>query len=87
MKQDALGQELLHQARAAIVEALGGAACPPPVELPALKEMGATFVTLTIQGQLRGCIGSLQAHRPLIADVRANAVAAALHDPPFIRWK
>ncbi len=83
MKQDALGQILLHQARAAIVEALGGTPCPPPEDLLPLKEPGATFVTLTKQGQLRGCIGSLQAHRPLIADVRANAVAAALHDPRF----
>ncbi|MDR3410390.1 MAG: AmmeMemoRadiSam system protein A [Formivibrio sp.] len=83
MKQDALGKELLHQARAAIEEALGGSTCPPPADLQELKEPGATFVTLTKQGQLRGCIGSLQAHRPLIADVRANAVAAALNDPRF----
>lgn len=83
MKQDALGQELLRQARAAISEALGGPPCPVPVEFPLLTQQSATFVTLTKQGQLRGCIGSLQAHRPLLADVRANAVAAALHDPRF----
>lgn len=83
MKEDALGQELLIQARAAIEEALGGPPCPPPAKMPALDEPGASFVTLTKQGQLRGCIGSLQAHRPLLADVRANAVAAALHDPRF----
>ncbi|MDQ6982849.1 MAG: AmmeMemoRadiSam system protein A [Mariprofundus sp.] len=48
-----------------------------------LQEITATFVTLTMHGQLRGCIGSLQAHRPLAEDVQANAVAAAFHDPRF----
>jgi AmmeMemoRadiSam system protein A len=45
--------------------------------------MGASFVTLTQAGQLRGCIGSLQAHRPLHQDVAVNAQAAALKDPRF----
>ena len=49
-----------------------------------LREPGACFVTLTQEGELRGCIGSLQAHRPLLADVKSNAVAAALHDPRFL---
>jgi AmmeMemoRadiSam system protein A len=44
---------------------------------------GATFVTLTQQGRLRGCIGSLEAHRPLAQDVRENAQAAAFRDPRF----
>jgi len=48
-----------------------------------LQEARATFVTLTMHGQLRGCIGTLEAHRPLIEDVQANAVAAAFHDPRF----
>jgi AmmeMemoRadiSam system protein A len=48
-----------------------------------LQEQGASFVTLTQQGELRGCIGSLEPHRSLGEDVRANAVAAALHDPRF----
>lgn len=80
---DPLGNELLRQARAAISEALGGPPCPLPVNLPELNEPGATFVTLTRAGELRGCIGSLQAYRPLLADVRANAVSAALNDPRF----
>lgn len=80
---DTLGNELLRQARAAIGEALGGPPCPLPADLPALTCDGATFVTLTLRGQLRGCIGSLLAHRPLIADVRGNAVAAAMNDPRF----
>ncbi len=49
----------------------------------ALSDPGATFVTLTIGGQLRGCIGSLVAHRPLGQDVVANAVSAAFRDPRF----
>lgn len=48
-----------------------------------LRSPGASFVTLTQRGCLRGCIGSLEAHRALCTDVRANAVAAALRDPRF----
>ena len=48
-----------------------------------MREPGATFVTLNKDGQLRGCIGSLEAHRSLDIDVRANAVAAAFRDPRF----
>ena len=50
-----------------------------------LKLQRATFVTLNINGRLRGCIGSLQAHRPLIVDVAHNAQAAAFNDPRFQR--
>jgi MEMO1 family protein len=52
-------------------------------DLPWLRQRGATFVTLTKDGQLRGCIGSLQAERPLATDVAENAVAAAFRDPRF----
>ncbi len=45
--------------------------------------MGACFVTLTQHGQLRGCIGSLEAWRPLLQDVQENARAAAFRDPRF----
>ncbi|MGV8848304.1 MAG: AmmeMemoRadiSam system protein A [Propionibacteriaceae bacterium] len=48
-----------------------------------LQQPGAAFVTLTKHGALRGCIGSLSAHRPLRDDVVANAVNAATHDPRF----
>lgn len=76
------GTVLLPIARAAIATALGHATTAPAQ--PAwLHEPGACFVTLTQAGQLRGCIGSLQAHRSLLADVEANAVAAALRDPRF----
>jgi AmmeMemoRadiSam system protein A len=50
---------------------------------PALAEPRATFVTLTEQGRLRGCIGSLEAVRALVADVAHNAYAAAFEDPRF----
>jgi len=48
-----------------------------------LKVNRATFVTLNIAGRLRGCIGTLAAHRPLILDVSHNAQAAAFKDPRF----
>ncbi|HOI52892.1 MAG TPA: AmmeMemoRadiSam system protein A, partial [Azonexus sp.] len=79
---DELGNALLRHARAAIAEALGEPA-PAAPDLAALHEPGATFVTLTQGGELRGCIGSLEAHRPLLDDVCANARAAALRDPRF----
>jgi len=52
---------------------------------PVLQENGAVFITLTTEPneQLRGCIGSLQAYRPLYKDIIANAQAAALRDPRF----
>ena len=49
-----------------------------------MAEPGACFVTLTRQGELRGCIGTLEAHRPLEQDVRENALAAAFRDPRFM---
>jgi hypothetical protein len=50
---------------------------------PALQATSGTFVTLKIGGQLRGCIGSLVGHEPLVDGVRTNALNAALHDPRF----
>jgi len=50
---------------------------------PELKEKRATFVTLTLNGNLRGCIGMLEACRPLAEDVAENAVSAAFRDPRF----
>ncbi|HSO42319.1 MAG TPA: AmmeMemoRadiSam system protein A [Rhodospirillales bacterium] len=44
---------------------------------------GACFVTLKHGGELRGCVGSPRAHRPLIDDVAANAFAAAFADTRF----
>lgn len=50
---------------------------------PNLRDQGASFVTLTIRGVLRGCIGALEAYQPLVEDVREHSVAAALQDPRF----
>ena len=50
---------------------------------PALDRPGATFVTLMQDGELRGCIGSLEPRRALSVDVGANAIAAAFRDPRF----
>jgi len=48
-----------------------------------LREYGATFVTLTIGGELRGCIGALEPYQPLVQDVCEHAAAAALEDYRF----
>ncbi len=48
-----------------------------------LKVQRATFVTLEINHQLRGCIGMLEAVRPLAEDIAENAFAAAFRDPRF----
>ena len=48
-----------------------------------LREEGASFVTLTVHGELRGCIGALEPYQPLATDVQEHAVAAALEDPRF----
>ena len=50
---------------------------------PELKNKGASFVTLTKDGALRGCIGSIIAHRTLLDDIVSNAQAAAFEDPRF----
>ena len=79
-------QTLLRLAREAITAAVTGK-ISKPVDLESLsqtmREDGASFVTLTIHGQLRGCIGALEAYQPLAEDVREHAVAAALEDPRF----
>jgi AmmeMemoRadiSam system protein A len=50
---------------------------------PTLQANGASFVTLTKNDNLRGCIGTLEAYQPLALDVQEHAVAAALQDPRF----
>ena len=76
------GVTLLTLARNAIAQDLG---IQPQVcaDAPWLDTPGASFVTLTQSGELRGCIGSLEAGRPLREDVQANARAAAFRDPRF----
>lgn len=52
---------------------------------PFLKKEGASFVTLKYDEHLRGCIGSIIAHRSLLNDVSSNAVSAAFKDSRFHR--
>jgi len=82
MPNDEQGKILLAIARASIGSAFGRTLLPD-TSAPWLAEAGATFVTLTQNGELRGCIGSLEAHRPLLDDVQANARAAAFRDTRF----
>lgn len=77
------GEVLLALARASISEAFGGPKPVMPSGADWLEEQGAVFVTLTLDGQLRGCVGSAQAHRRLFDDVVDNAKAAAFDDPRF----
>jgi len=77
---------LLETARSALEAAVRGEPVPEvrmDLISPRLLEPGATFVTLTASGSLRGCIGTLEARQPLIDDVREHAVAAALEDFRF----
>lgn len=77
---------LLQIARQAIEHAVNHIPLPE-VELSRLPQrlqnQGASFVTLTIKENLRGCIGALQAYQPLALDVQEHAVAAALDDYRF----
>lgn len=55
---------------------------PPEDDLP-FAEPGATFVTITIDGKLRGCMGTIQTDQPLRENLAKNALAAAFGDPRF----
>ena len=79
-------QTLLWLARVALETAVRGETLPKinlsdqPAELQAI---GASFVTLTRQGELRGCIGALEASKSLFEDVAEHAAAAGLEDYRF----
>ena len=77
------GATLLAIARGAIAASLGEAEPIRGAAADWLDEPGASFVTLTQRGELRGCVGSLSAERSLRADVEHNARAAAFRDPRF----
>jgi AmmeMemoRadiSam system protein A len=77
---------LLRLARESLAAAARGEPAPPvdPAQFPpALTRLGSCFITLTEDGDLRGCIGGLQAEHPLYADVRLHAAMAGLNDPRF----
>lgn len=79
-------QTLLRLARQALELGVRGENLPPldyNSFTPSLREEGTSFVTLTSRGDLRGCIGALEAYQPLAEDVREHAIAAALNDYRF----
>lgn len=76
------GPTLLAIARGAIASRLGEEA-PPVAPAEWLQEPAATFVSIHLAGDLRGCVGTLAAKRPLREDVASNARAAAFEDSRF----
>ncbi len=76
------GAALASWARASLGQALGGELALRP-HGAWCEALGASFVTLRWAdgGALQGCIGTLEAHRPLADDIAHNALAAGLHDP------
>lgn len=75
-------KDLLKIARDEITGRLMGRQ-PPKVENTEFQEEAATFVTLKKSGQLRGCIGTLEARRSLCDDIQHNALGAAFRDSRF----
>lgn len=79
-------QTLIRLARQALETGVRGLPLPtldPAALTPVLRADGASFVTLTVNGDLRGCIGALEPYQSLVEDVREHAVAAALEDYRF----
>ncbi len=79
-------QALLELARGSLAHGIArGTALEVELEVlePVLAEPGASFVSLHLEGRLRGCVGLLEATRPLATDVAENAFAAGLRDPRF----
>ncbi|MCB2210441.1 AmmeMemoRadiSam system protein A [bacterium] len=80
-------QEILLQIAREALESSVRTGSLPQINLssmpPSLQKDGASFVTLTISGKLRGCIGALEAYQPLARDVQEHAMAAALQDYRF----
>lgn len=84
------GQLLVKLARQTLMERLGRKVPQEQIDSlnTALKDSCfqipcGTFVTLKINGQLRGCIGNLTSQETVVTGVRRNAVNAAFHDPRF----
>jgi len=77
---------LLRLARQALESGVRGGSLPRIEDAsltPTLRADGASFVTLTVHGNLRGCIGALEPYQALYEDVREHAIAAALEDYRF----
>lgn len=82
LTDDRRGETLLRIARKTLRGLFDAPGEPEEVE-PWLREVGACFVTLRRGSELRGCIGTILPHRPLIEDLRGNTLAAATRDPRF----
>ena len=85
-----LGRALLQLARKTLMEHFGGkmdaedeARIQSQLKAPQLQMPCGTFVTLKIDGQLRGCIGTLEGCEPLVESVRKQAINAGFNDPRF----
>lgn len=74
---------LLRIARGAVEAAVNTKPYRAEVDDPALEKPGAAFVTLKKQGELRGCIGTIEAHEPLYLNVARMGRASALEDYRF----
>ena len=83
VQQEDAGSTLISIASGSISSGLGLGPKPEVDGAAWLEQAGATFVTLLRAGALRGCIGSLEAIRPIGADVADNALGAAFRDPRF----
>jgi AmmeMemoRadiSam system protein A len=87
MKLEPAAQQVVLRTAATSIEAKLGLVDATAPELTdtrgALGEPRASFVTLTIDGELRGCCGTLEPVRPLLLDVWINAQASAFRDPRF----
>jgi AmmeMemoRadiSam system protein A len=85
MFTDAQQRSLVEIARAAVIEAITGRRPDPPAPAGLDQATGASgaFVTLRRDGQLRGCIGTLECRRPLSEEIARVAISAAREDPRF----
>ena len=85
MFSDVQQRALVEIARSAVTNAIGGErlALPHPEALTGLPEASGAFVTLKRDGQLRGCIGTLECRGPLAEEIARVAVSAAREDPRF----
>ena len=76
-------RKILGFVRGVISAACAGGNEPATPDIPRLAEKGACFVTLRENGEMRGCIGSLEAFESLADNLRRNAENAAFSDPAF----
>jgi AmmeMemoRadiSam system protein B/AmmeMemoRadiSam system protein A len=80
------GQALVRLARQTIAKKLGKSSVKTDFQDPedtVFQDRRGTFVTLTMDKKLRGCIGNLESSESILAGIKRNAVNAAFHDPRF----